>query len=139
MSADHALLARLALTGHLNADGIGRGARLDTCRDCRRPILVGLDGDRCAVVARADTHEIDALGELLAVRIGTVTYSLAHAYNSEGKRRWILDPRMPAHIEAPRRTAVVAAHRCGMSIPPSPAPFYSPPRRTAAVSEAPPF
>ena len=143
MSADEALLARLALTGQYDADGVHRGARVETCPGCRHHILVGLDGDRCAVVARADCHEIDHLGEFLALRLGLCTYSLAYGYNSEGKKRWILDPRMVCQIEARRRSAVVAAHRCGISIPPAKEPFLSgrpvPPRWTLAPGSPPPF
>lgn len=140
MSADEALLARLALTGQLNSDGVNRGARVETCPGCRRRILVGLDGDRCAVVARTDCHEIDHLGEFLALRLGLCTYSLAIGYNAEGKRRWILDPRMVCQIEAPRRSAVVAAHRCGIQVPPAKEPFLSSlPRTAAASAETPPF
>lgn len=141
MTADEALLARLALTGQLNADGVNRGARPDTCTGCGRRVLVGLDGDRCALVARTDCHEIDHFGEFLALRLGLCTYSLAISYNAEGKRRWILDPRMVCQIAARRRSAVVSAHRCGLSIPPAKEPFLSgrPQPPPARVSDTPPF
>lgn len=139
MNVDERLLAVLAATGHYDADGVHRGARPGVCRDCRRPVLLGLDADRCACVAVVDPHEIDPVGEILAVRIGLMTYNLTHSYSAKGKRRWILDTRMVCMIEAPRRSAVVAAHRCGLAIPAAKAIFHSPPPKPAHSLSVPPF
>lgn len=140
MSAEEALLAVLANVDLLDADGVHRGARADRCRDCRRPVLRGLDADRAALAAVVDPHEIDAMGELIAKRIGLMTYNLSPGYSSKGIRRWELSPRAACMIEAPRRTAVLVAHRCGLAIPPAAVTFLSPtPRPACSVSDAPPF
>lgn len=140
MSANEALLAVLAGVDLLDADGVHRGARADRCRDCRRPVLRGLDADRAALAAVVDPHEIDALGELIAKRIGLMTFNLSPGYSSKGTRRWELSARMVCMIEAPRRAAVVAEHRCGLAIPPAAVTFLSPtPRRVHSASDGPPF
>lgn len=137
---DERLLAVLAQSGHLDPDGVHRAARPDTCPDCRRPVLTGLDAERCATVAHADPHEIDAMGEFLARRIGLMTYNLSRGFSKKGKRQWTLDSRMICMIEAPRRTAVVAAHRCGIAIPPAKVTFLSArPRPARSGSDGPPF
>ena len=137
---DERLLAVLAQSGHLDPDGVHRAARPDICPDCRRPVLVGLDAERCATVARTDPHEIDVMGEFLATRLGLMTYNLSRGFSKKGKQQWVLDTRMICQIEAPRRTAVVAAHRCGIAIPPATVTFLSPrPRRARSGSDAAPF
>jgi hypothetical protein len=113
------LRAHLTDIGADNPDGIARGARMSTCPSCGRRVLRGLDDDRCAMVATADPHEIDEVGEYLALRIGLLTYSLRRATNSSGKATWNLDPRTQWAIAGGRNAAVVAEHRCGMSIPPA--------------------
>lgn len=140
MSTDERLIAVLAATGHYNADGVGRGARPDTCPDCGKRTLVGLDSDMCALPARVDPHEIDAIGEYVALRIGLPTYNLTLGYSTKGTKRWELNPRWISHIEAPRRCAVVATHRCGMQLPRSRSPFPMPTTtRPAPTTAAPPF
>lgn len=140
MTADEQLLAILATNGHHNADGIGRAARIDRCPDCRAHILVGLDADRCALAARVDPHEIDPVGEYLALRIGIPTYNLHQSFSPKGTKRWELAHRTNNHIEAPRRTPVMAAHRCGIRIPKTRAPFPSPTLTPpTSTSPTPPF
>lgn len=140
MTADEQLLHALAGMDLLNADGVSRAARLDHCPDCGQRTLTGLDADRCGLAAKTDPTEIDALGEYLAIRLGIPTYNLTPGYSGKGKRRWELSPRMLPHIEAPRRSAVVAAHRCGIRLPATTQPFPQPtttPR--SARSAVPPF
>jgi hypothetical protein len=138
VSTDERLLAVLAQNGHYDADGVHRGARPDTCRDCRRPVLVGLDAERCAYAATTDPYEIDEIGELLAVRIGLRTYNLNLGFSKKGKRQWTLDARTLTDLQTPRRTAVVAAHRCGLAIPAAKATFLSPTPRPVS-SDVPVF
>lgn len=140
MAADEALLAVLAQNGHYNADGVHRGARPDRCRDCRRPVLLGLDAERCALAATTDPHEIDAIGELLAIRIGLVTYNLTRGFSKKGNRQWTLNARTLTDLQSPRRSAVVPAHRCGIAIPTATVTFHSPtPKPALSESETIPF
>lgn len=113
------LIAHLDTTGRRNADGIGRSASLTRCRGCGRRVLAGLDGDLAAGAVMCDPHEIDVRGELLALALNLRTYMLSRATTSAGKATWNLDPRNQWAIAAGQRTALVAAHRCGIAIPPA--------------------
>lgn len=113
------LVAHLIATGHHNADGISRAARLTRCANCGRGVLLGLNGDRAGYPAKCDPHEIDTRGELVALALGLRTYMLTRSVNSAGKGIWNLDPRNPWAIRAGQRTALVAQHRCGIAIPPA--------------------
>lgn len=123
MTADEQLNTVLAGMDLLDPDGVGKGARPDRCPHCRAHILTGLDAERCALVARVDPHDIDTLGEYLAIRIGAPTYNLHETYSPKGRKRWELNHRTLAHIESPRRTPVLVAHRCGITIPAAKQPF----------------
>lgn len=84
--------------------------RRETCPDCQRPILV----DRSlGMPVRADDHEIDQVGELLAVMHGVQTYQRRRI----GFREWIFIPREPIHIDAGRRWPVYVKHRCEITFP----------------------
>lgn len=137
---DH-VKAFLTDIGQWNTDGKSRLARLATCPGCRHPILAGLDADRAAMPATCDPHEIDANGELLALALNIPTYRLAVAFSATGKRGWNLDRRTKFDIECPQDTAIVAAHRCGLAIPPAPH-SYLPPwtrRRAKTPTDQPDF
>jgi hypothetical protein len=60
-----------------------RSASLTRCRDCKAPILYGLDADMCALSVRADPTPLTPLGEALALIDGRATYSLVTA---DGRR-----------------------------------------------------
>lgn len=111
------LIANLIATGRHNPDGISRGARLTRCSDCGRPVLAGLDDDIAAWAVKCDPHEIDTRGELVALALNLRTFMLTRSTNSSGKATWNLDPRDRWAIRAGQRTAIVAQHRCGISIP----------------------
>lgn len=112
------LTRHLADIGYANPDGIGRAARLQRCEHCGAQVLRGLDGDRAAAVATTDPHEIDAVGEYVAKRIGLMTYSLRRGFGKNGEI-CTLSPRFIWDLRAPRKHPVLAEHRCGMQIPPS--------------------
>lgn len=134
------LIAHLQAIGAHNPDGVSRAARPTRCPDCRRHVLRGLDDDRCAGVAVVDPHDIDHLGEFLALRIGLHTYSLRRGTNSTGKAQWNIDPRYPAEIRAGQEYPVLAQHRCGMAIPPAATSRLTPPpTRPAITDDQPPF
>jgi Tfp pilus assembly protein PilW len=121
MSLPAWLQAQLQDLGHLGADGITRAARMRGCSECGKPILVGLDDDRCAMVAHCDPHEIDAAGEKLAILNGLRTYDLSRGQSSSGSA-WQVSSRYSTAMAAladgaPQRYAIVAAHRCGVAIP----------------------
>lgn len=127
--------------GYANDDGIGRSARTGRCEQCRAEVVRGLDGDRCAMAAVADPHEIDALGEYLALRIGLITYSLRNSYSPKGKQIWVIDPRFQWEIAAGDQRPVLAQHRCGLQIPPAKQSRIPEPRRIAPLplDGSPPF
>lgn len=113
------LIANLQALGRFNSDGIKRSAKMGTCPDCGRPILRGLDGDRAAMVAICDPYEIDLNGELIALALGLRTYSLTRT-QSGSSAAWNLDVRLPTVCaQDNQRNAIVAAHRCGIAIPPT--------------------
>lgn len=126
------LVGHLAELGLANADGIGRAARNGRCPQCRAAVVRGLDDERCGGVATADPHEIDAIGEYLALQLGLITYSLRNSYSKKGARQWNLDPRYNWDIKAGTDAAILAQHRCGIQIPPAVSPkLAEPPRPTA--------
>jgi hypothetical protein len=101
-----------------NPDGVTRGARLGTCERCRRPVLRGLDDDRCAMAVEADPFEVDRFGEYLALARGLRTFHLARRFNSAGAARWEIDPRTQWSIAVERkRYPVIPQHRCGVILP----------------------
>lgn len=113
------LVAHLTATGRHDPDGVSRGARLRPCPECRRPVLVGLNDDVAGYPAICDPHEIDTRGELVALALNLRTFTLTRAVKSSGKTTWNLDPRTQWAIAAGQRTALVAQHRCGISVPPA--------------------
>lgn len=129
---------QLIEAGHIHPDGYTRIARYGRCTTCTRPVLRGLDDDRCAWAVTTDTHEIDPPGECLAFALGLRTFTLRPYMSGAGKSGWSLDPRYPAAIEAGMNTAVVAQHKCGISIPPAVV-SRLPPLRSHAVTDQPNF
>lgn len=88
---------------------VSRIPKLSKCR-CGQHLLVGLDGDRCALVARVDIYPLSNVGEVEAMRDGRRTYRLY----------WrTLDPRDQWNIAGMPAEAgtVLAEHRCGAPIP----------------------
>lgn len=105
------LVRHLQNIGAMGNDRVGRRAHATRCRYCPCSILVGLDGDRCAWVARVDPLPLSPIGEVLAILGGRRTYAL-HA----GIGRLELVARDRWQIEgapAGTRYDVVAAHVCG--------------------------
>lgn len=90
--------------------------------DCGEPILIGLDDDRCALVARVDPYPLSATGEVAALRSSRHTYYLRHGA-LERRDRW----NIPGHPPCPD-LLVLAEHVCGTRppddwlAPPSPRP-----------------
>lgn len=109
--------AALRAKGVWNDDGISRRARARRCADCGQVILVGLDGDRVAGIARVDPTPLTTLAEEVAVSpaLARTCYRL----------RWVaghyeVDPRTDWDREGspadPGTVDVVPAHRCGAPV-----------------------
>lgn len=92
------------------------GIRATWCPSCKAPIIVGLDADQCAVLARADALPINAAGETVAVLAGRATYEIKPRANSFVIRRRNANSirRRPAGKPAHELLAydVVQEHRC---------------------------
>jgi hypothetical protein len=114
------LKAHLEKTGVIDSDGIGRRARVRTCRGCSNTVLIGLDGDTCALVVEADPVPLSPLGEALALIEGRRTVTLSR----EGGR-YVLGIRYDLMIEAHAagtqlNTDILRSHRCGTDVPTGP-------------------
>lgn len=90
---------------------------------CGTPILVGLDNDRAALVARVDEQPLTALGEVYALTAGRRTYRLHHGA-LDRRDRWNIPDHPPSH-----GTPVHAEHWCA---DPLPAEWCLPPLPTPA-------
>lgn len=97
----------------------GRNARPDHCRDCKAPILTGLDEDLCAVVAWADPIALSRLGEATARIAGRQTYWLRR--NGQKlyltRRPFYVIKAFPAGTRGPQCGDVIPAHVCGAGYP----------------------
>lgn len=108
-----------------------RAAALRLCTRCRKPIIVGLDADVCALTAKCDPTPLTQFGEAVALTQGRITYDLM-----SGNRRKELEPRNAEMIRRPRRHPVLAEHRCGQSL----AAFAQAlPERKRDLNDVPPF
>jgi hypothetical protein len=128
----------LETTGKLGRDMIGRAAKVSRCDQCGALILTGLDGDRCAGVARVDTTALAPIGEAVAIIAGRATYAL---YRITGRveltrrDRWSI-AGAPAGT---RPYDVVAAHTCAAVDLPSLPSAYDRATNVAAATNEPPF
>jgi hypothetical protein len=113
--------------------GATRAAGIRLCPKCRAPILTGLDADMCALTVRVDPTPLTELGEAVALLQGRMTYNLA-----SGPSRKELDQREAHHIGAPRKSPVLAQHRCHQPLDAfaAPAPKIE---RIVADDDTPPF
>lgn len=105
------LVRHLQTIGAMGNDRVGRRARLTRCRYCPCSILVGLDADRCAWVARADPLPLAPIGEALAILSGRTTYTLHVGIGRlelQARNRWQIQA-----APAGTRYDVLAAHVCG--------------------------
>ena len=112
------LVVHLTAIGRYDTDGVRRGARLSRCSQCRRQVLSGLDGDRCAMAVTCEPYEIDEKGEALALMLGLQTYTLTQTNGAKGVV-WNIDWRASNVLGRSRRYALVAEHRCEMAVPPT--------------------
>lgn len=99
------------------------------CRNCRQPILAGVDGRVAGLSAFCDPEPLTRGGELLAVLSGRRTYGVGIGGDLYRRDRWGL------------RTAVapvLAEHRCHDPVPyPWRAPALPPTRRPAPTGDIP--
>lgn len=105
------LVRHLQNIGAMGNDYVGRRARATRCRYCPCSILVGLDGDRCAWVARVDPLPLSPIGEALAILSGRTTYALHVGIGRlelQVRDRWQI-----TGAPAGTRYDVLAAHVCG--------------------------
>lgn len=115
-----------------------RGVRATYCRDCRAPILTGLDADLCAFPAQVDVTQLNALGEAMAQLDGRATY----AFTSYGvakltRRTASAIARYPAGAPGSLAPQILAEHRCGHR---TPQPLTAEPIATrTTTSDKPPF
>lgn len=82
------------------------------CTRCQRPILTGLDGDRCALTVRLEATALTPEGEVWALQHGRPTYELHPTYGIRPRDRW----NTPGNPPGPSR-AVVPAHDCTQPTP----------------------
>ena len=89
-------------------DARQRRAHLDTCKGCGSAILVGYDGDVCALLARVDATPVGPADELLAHANGRPSYSARPAERGvelNPRDRWSIrgQPRgtnsWPTHLQ----------------------------------------
>lgn len=108
------LQRHLEQTDRWDADGIRRAASNSRCRDCRAPILTGLDADRVALVARCDPQPVSPIGEVIALATGRPTYNLSYTAG-----RLQIDHRDQWRIASRHRDRghVLAEHRCHSPLP----------------------
>lgn len=89
-----------------------RGAIAQYCRQCRAPILIGLDQDQAAIQVTVTATPLTALGEALHQLAGIPTYTLTR----HGRRGIKLTRRQADNItQQPAgspRIDVLPAHRC---------------------------
>nr|DAJ94178.1 MAG TPA: hypothetical protein [Caudoviricetes sp.] len=89
-----------------------RGAVAQYCRQCRAPILIGLDQDQAAIQVTVTATPLTALGEALHQLAGTPTYTLTR----HGRRGIKLTRRRADNItQQPAgspRIDVLPAHQC---------------------------
>jgi len=133
------LINSLIEKGILSADGVGRGARMNRCPSCRKIIIVGLDDDMCAGVARCDPTPLGLWGEVAALLDGLTTYDLAWR-----ARRYELDRRESLNVTwRPAGQCegfdVLADHRCGRAPQGATASQIKRKPRPAALPDEPPF
>jgi hypothetical protein len=140
------LREHLERCGLWNADRVSRRASSATCRQCHRVMLVGLDADRCALVATVDPAALSAQGEMLAHLLGLRTYSLRWLIDTlEINRRdqWSIKYSPARHCDAPdcpgsRLTYdIVAEHRCSVQQLPGVRSVHAGPR--LSLGDEPPF
>lgn len=92
-----------------------RFCRAMRCPDCRRPVISGLDGDRCAFMIKAEPVPLSPLGEALARLGGLQTVRLTRAGG-----RFLITARDPWHITDRQPLGlgdVLAEHVCGQETP----------------------
>ena len=97
-----------------------RGVTPRKCTDCKRIILVGVDADRCAVIACIDWTPLDAATEATALLAGRPTYELRSGQPWTLTRRWsrLIATHHPGGRDWRGHWDVVPAHVC--SAPPLP-------------------
>jgi len=114
-----------------------RCARLGRCPQCGAGVIVGLDGDVCASMVRADPVPLTPHGEALAALAGLATFRLTRTNG-----RFVLTAREAWHIRnrSPfSRGDVLAEHRFSGQPPPeavTASVFAEVDRRTANRSKA---
>jgi hypothetical protein len=82
------------------------------CRECRRPVVVGLDADRCALEVRCEPVALTPNGARAAWVNGRSCYTLTFGDPPR------LDWRGP-NYGPPAFGVIVASHVCGEPIPPA--------------------
>lgn len=111
------LVRHLQNIGAMGNDRIGRRAKPSRCVKCGAVILVGLDADRCAWVAKVDPLPLAPIGEVVAILAGRSTYALhvgVGVCELQHRDRWQI-----SGSPAGTRLDVLAAHRCGTTHLPS--------------------
>lgn len=103
-----------AITAKTGVPPGARYCRARKCRQCRAPVLVGLDGELCSFTAVVDPDPLTPYGEALALLAGRDTYTLRRRAG-----RFTLTAREVWHIAGGTPGDVVARHHCpALPIPP---------------------
>lgn len=67
----------LEATGYMDAEtGATRKARYSRCKNCRQAVIIGLDGDMCAMPRELDPRPLTAASEALAKMLRLQTFNL---------------------------------------------------------------
>lgn len=138
------LRQHLERVGLWNSDRVTRKAASARCRGCGRMLLVGLDGDRCAMPAAVDPGPLSAQGEMIAQLLDLRTYSLRWAIDYlelNLRNQWSIALHPAGSPERPGALPpydVVAEHSCAVqALPSAPSVFRRP--RITDYSGDPPF
>ena len=131
--ADPWLRRYLEVTGRANPDGISRGLRPRSCRDCGMTTLAGLDADVAALPLWLHPHPLTVRGEAVALVIGWRTFHL-----TRHPRALVPTRRTASHIRQrnPNDWDVLHQHHCRARLP---ADYYKPPPFPVRRGDRPPF
>ena len=113
-----------------------RHLRATRCRQCRAPVLTGLNDVVCAFMVAIDPAPISAIGEVLATLAGRQTMTLDLSTGLHLTRRG--GHQITARPAGTRGIDVYVEHLCGAAPLPS-LPTAFPPRTTATATDTCPF
>jgi hypothetical protein len=112
-----------------------RGVTVAKCRDCKAPILTGLQDDMAAHVVKVNATPLSRMGELAALMLGLRTYELRRHQQTLAlwqRDRWQIKGRDPGI-----KFDVVTDHVCFPTSLPSMRSVYHTPEKAKDSDECP--